>query len=202
MGATPRRSEEITQLLFDSQGGDAEAMEALLGMVYADLRRLAARQLSGEQAEQTLSATALVHEAYLRLMTSVDGQFNDRQHFFRLIARAMRRISIDRARERLALKRGGDRQRTTFEDDKLLVDDQASLLLELDEALERLRSEDERLVEVVECRFYAGLTEAETADTLGCSRRTVQRDWERARTRLQTLLAEDETGDPGPGGQR
>ena len=185
-----RPASEITQLLFASQDGDEQAMESLLGMVYADLRRLAARQLSGEQAEQTLSATALVHEAYLRLMTSADGQFNDRQHFFRLIARAMRRISIDRARERLAQKRGGDRHRTTWEDDKLSADDHAGLLLELDDAIETLRDEDPRLVDVVECRFYAGLTEAETAETLGCSRRTVQRDWDRARERLKSLLGE------------
>ncbi len=186
---TQRPTAEITQLLFDSRGGDAQAMESLLGMVYADLRRLAGRQLHGERAEQTLSATALVHEAYLRLMNSVEGQFNDRQHFFRLIARAMRRICIDRARERLALKRQGPEHRTTWDDDKVNGQEQAGMLLELEDALDALREEDEHLVQLVECRFFAGLTEEETAQALGCSRRTVQRDWALAKRRLKDILS-------------
>ncbi len=185
---TDRPTAEITQLLFASRGGDAEAMEALLGMVYADLRRLAGRQLRGERSEQTLSATALVHEAYLRLMNSAEGDFNDRQHFFRLIARAMRRICVDRARERLALKRQGSEHRTTWDDDKLSGEEQAGMLLELEDALEVLRAENESLVQLVECRFFAGLTEDETAEALGCSRSTVQRDWTRAKKLLKEIL--------------
>ncbi len=183
-----RPTAEITQLLFASRGGDADAMESLLGMVYADLRRLAGRQLRGERGEQTLSATALVHEAYIRLMNSAEGEFNDRQHFFRLIARAMRRICIDRARERVALKRQGPDHRTTWDDDKLSGQQQAGMLLELEDALEALRGQDENLVRLVECRFFAGLTEEETAQALGCSRRTVQRDWAEAKTRLKQIL--------------
>ncbi|MEM9533087.1 MAG: ECF-type sigma factor [Pseudomonadota bacterium] len=185
---TSRPAAEITQLLVNSRGGDADAMESLLDLVYADLRRLAARQLRGEQAEQTLSATALVHEAYLRLMQSVEGEFSDRQHFFRLIARAMRRICIDRARERLAAKRQGPEHRTEWNDDHISPDEQAGMLLELEEALESLRAEDEQLVQLVECRFFAGLTEEETAEALGCSRRTVQRGWTRAKDRLKAIL--------------
>jgi RNA polymerase sigma factor (TIGR02999 family) len=101
----------------------------------------------------------------------------------------MRRIAVDHARRRLAKKRGGDQQRVDTDTEQLGDDDRAVMVLELEEALETLREEDERLVQIVECRFFAGLTEIETADALGCSRRTVQRDWERARERLQKLLS-------------
>ncbi|MDJ0657370.1 MAG: ECF-type sigma factor [Xanthomonadales bacterium] len=185
-----RPAEEITQLLFASRGGDAVAMEELLDLVYADLRSLASRQLRGEPGEHTLSATALVHEAYLRLMSATEGEFNDRQHFFRLIARAMRRISIDRARQRLAQKRGAGQHPGSLDEEHIPDDARASMLLELEDVLEKLRAEDERLVQIVECRFYAGLTEKETAEALDCSRRTVQREWERAKQRLKELLAE------------
>ena len=185
-----RSPEEITQLLLSSREGDPRAMEELLELVYADLRQLAARQLRREGPENTLSATVLVHEAYLRLAGEVSGRFNDRQHFFRLIARAMRRIAIDHARRRLALKRGGDEQRTTWDDDKLRAGERAAMVVEMEEALEQLRESEPRLVQVVECRFYAGLTEAETAAAMDCSRRTVQRDWEQAREKLKSLLAD------------
>ncbi len=185
-----RSPQEITQLLCSSRAGDADAMAELLELVYADLRQLAARQLRRESPENTLSATALVHEAYLRLAGEAGPGFSDRQHFFRLIARAMRRIAIDHARRRLALKRGGGEHRTTWDDDKLGVDERAAMVVEIEQALERLRDGDPRLVQVVECRFFAGLSEAETAEALGCSRRTVQRDWEAARERLKRLLSD------------
>ena len=165
-------------------------MAQLLEMIYADLHRLASRQLAGESADMTLSATALVNEAYLRLLSQTGGGWNDRQHFFRLISRAMRRISIDHARRRLSQKRGGDQKRVDLEVNDLGQDDRILMVLELEQALSQLGEEDERLVRLVECRFFAGLTEAETAATLECSRRTVQRDWERAKERLKTLLAD------------
>jgi len=176
----PRSGAEITQLLFASSEGDEDATEHLLNLLYGDLHRLARRQLAGEGAEMTLTATALVNEAYLRLLTQTGGAWTDRQHFFRLIARAMRRIAVDHARKRLAQKRGGEFQRVDTDTETLSGDDRASMLLELEDALETLRAEDERL--------FGGLTEDETADALDVSRRTVQRDWERARERLQDLL--------------
>ena len=185
----PTTRPDITQLLFDSRSGDEAAMSQLLEMIYADLHRLASRQLAGERADITLSATALVNEAYLRLLSQTGGGWNDRQHFFRLISRAMRRISVDHARRRLSQKRGGDQQRVDVSVDQLGQDDRIQMVLELEDALAQLGKVDERLVRLVECRFFAGLTEAETATTLGCSRRTVQRDWERARELLKDLLA-------------
>ena len=184
-----RSSAEITQLLFASKEGDEDAMDRLLNMIYGDLHRLASRQLAHEGADMTLSATALVNEAYLRLLSQTGGGWQDRQHFFRLIAQAMRRIAVDHARRRLAKKRGGDLQRVDTDTEQLGDDDRAAMVLELEDALDTLREEDERLVQIVECRFFAGLTEVETADALGCSRRTVQRDWDRARERLQALLS-------------
>ena len=185
----PKTRQDITQLLFDSRSGDPAAMSQLLEMVYADLHRLASRQLAGEGAEMTLSATALVNEAYLRLLSQTGGSWNDRQHFFRLISRAMRRISVDHARRRLSKKRGGDQQRVDLDVGELGQEDRMKMVLEVEDALAQLGKADERLVRLIECRFFAGLTEAETATTLECSRRTVQRDWERAKVLLMDLLA-------------
>ena len=185
----PKIRSDITQLLLDSRDGDDAAMSQLLELVYADLHRLASRQLAGEGRDMTLSATALVNEAYLRLLSQTGGGWNDRQHFFRLISLAMRRISVDHARRRLAMKRGGDQQRVDLDVGELAQEDRMKMVLEVEDALVQLGKQDERLVRLVECRFFAGLTEAETATTLECSRRTVQRDWERAKSLLMKLLA-------------
>lgn len=185
---------DITQLIVASRAGDAAAEAELLRFVYEDLRRLARHQLAGEPGNRTLSATALVNEAWLRLATSDALAVQDRAHFFRLVARTMRRIAVDRARARLAEKRGGGERPVTLADQDPATDHdrQAQLVLQVEDALATLRESEPRLVAVVECRFFLGMTEHETADALGVSRPTVARDWERARAALRTLLGEPE----------
>lgn len=160
---------------------DASAgMERLIPLVYDELRRVAHRQLAREAPGHTLCTTALVHEAYMRLAGQTRVQWSERAQFFAIAARVMRRILIDYARRHTARRRGGDARRVALDE----VDGSVSLTLEqaddligLDDALERLAAFDERLARVVECRFFAGLTESETAEALGISQRTVARDW-------------------------
>jgi len=180
---------DITQLLDASRAGDSDAEDALLALVYDDLRRLARRQLAGEVANQTLSATALVNEAYVRLAGADGLDVRDRSHFFRLVSRTMRRIAVDHARSRLTQKRGAGERARTLDDEVARPDEErAQLVLNVEEALGRLRDDEPRLVAVVECRFFMGMTERETAEVLGVSRPTVARDWDRARRRLRRLL--------------
>ena len=181
---------EITELLIASQAGNADAEAKLLAFIYDDLRRMAARRLTSEGADCSLSATALVNEAYLRLLGESKVDFNDRQHFFRLIGRAMRNIAVDHARARLAQKRGGDVHTVSIEEELLPDPGQAQLILDVGDLLERLAEIDERMVRVVEYRFFVGLTEAETAEALGISRPTVSRDWDKARAILREMLEE------------
>ncbi len=176
-------------MLLDSADGDRQAREQVLDLIYGDLRSLAQRQIGFQGMDQTLSATALVHEAYLKLMERTGAGWNDRTHFFRLIAQAMRRVAIDYARYKLADKRGGDQALTDVETDALPDVDRATLILELEEAMAQLGQVESRLPDIVECRFFAGLSEQETAKALGISRRTVQRDWTRAKSLLRELLA-------------
>ncbi|HYG67549.1 MAG TPA: ECF-type sigma factor, partial [Anaeromyxobacteraceae bacterium] len=136
----------------------------------------------------TLSTTALVHEAYLKLFDHSRGEWQDLAHFLALASVAMRHVLVDRARERGALKRGGARRRISLDDDVLSLEDQSEALLQLDDALERLARMEPRLAQVVDCRFFGGLTEQETADALGLTARTVQRDWVKARVLLRRLL--------------
>lgn len=185
----PRRPEEITQLLQLSADGDAAAMDDLLELVYEDLHRLAARQLASEQPGVTLSATMLVNEAYLKLRTQTGSHWNDRQHFFRLVSQSIRNIAVDHARQRLAQKRGSGEKPLLLNEDQQPSDERAGMILEMDDALETLRETEPDLVLLIECRFYAGLTEVETAEALGISRRTVQRQWLDARERLKDLLS-------------
>lgn len=176
----------ITQLLQAQADG---AAERVFPPIYDELQRLARRQLrSVGRPGSTLNTTALVHEAYLKLVGQTRVSATGRAHFFALVARAMRQIIIDYARRRRAGKRGGDVRRLTLEESEIAVDDEAELLVALDEAMQRLAELDPRLVQVVECRFFAGLTEDETASTLGIGLRTVQRDWLRARAWLKTDL--------------
>ena len=152
-------------------------------LAYAELRRIAHRQLRGERAGHTLNTTALVHEAYLRLANHTP-EWIDRTHFFALAAQAMRHILIDHARRHRSMRRGGGLVRVPLEDAMLTLDDRAELLLAVDEALTRLAAVDERRCRVVECRFFAGLTEEETAAALGVAVRTVKRDWAKAKAWL------------------
>ena len=171
------------------------ALDELLPLVYAELRRIAARQLRHERAGHTLQATALVHEAYLKLAAAGPPAAGDRGHFLAIAARAMRQVLVDEARRRKAAKRGGGLVSTTLSDADQLVDFNADDLLALDAALEEL---DERQRQVVELRFFAGMEEEEVAQVLGVSDRTVRRDWVKARAWLYRSLYPQSTG-PAPG---
>lgn len=179
---------EITRLLRRWSAGSQEAADELFPLVYAELRRMARGQRRGRSGE-TLRTTALVHEAYLKLSGAEQLEVRDREHFYALIARAMRQILVDHARERLALKRGAGAPHTGSEAGRT-ADRHAAEVLAVDEALRRLAAEDERLVRVVGLRFFAGLSTAETAAVLSLSQRTVKRDWRRARAFLHRQLAE------------
>ncbi len=186
-GTTP---DNITCLLARASGGDRAALEELVPLVYADLRRIAGRQLRGERAGHTLQATALVHEAYLRIFEGAEIAFDSRAHFFGIAARAMRQILVDHARARGAGKRGGGLCRITL-DEAVAAGQPADVdLLVLDEALERLAARDAGQARIVELRFFGGLTNEETAVALGVSSATVKRAWTVARAWLFRELAE------------
>ena len=188
---------EVTRLLVAYRDGDQHAFERLVPIVYDDLRRIARAHLRRKRAGHTLDTTVLVHEAYLRLVDQSQANFEDRKHFLSVCARAMRQIIISNARKHAAAKRGGGERRVTLEEDRLGGGQDAEWLLNLDRALERLAGRSERLARVVECRYFAGLSEEETAEALGTSLRTVQRDWTRARA----WLREDLGGESGEGGK-
>ena len=168
-------------MLLAHGAGDEDAFAQLLPMVYQDLRRIAHRQLRRGRPGQTLNTTGLVHEAYLKMVDQSRVSWQDRGHFFAISARAMRQIIVDYARQRLAAKRGGGQPHDPLDENQIAIEEQADWLLAIDEALSRLAKMDARLTKVVECRFFAGLTEEETAEALEVSVRTVQRDWMRAR---------------------
>jgi RNA polymerase sigma factor (TIGR02999 family) len=178
----------VTQLLIAYRDGDRDAFDRLVPMVYEDLRRIARRQLRRGAPGQTLNTTGLVHEAYLKLVDPAKVDWQGRGHFLAVSARAMRQVIIGYARKRSAGKRGGGERPVTLDEAQIAVDDQAERLLALDRALERLGGKDPRLAQVVECRFFAGLSEEETAQALGVSLRTAQRDWMRARAWLKEEL--------------
>jgi RNA polymerase sigma factor (TIGR02999 family) len=172
--------QQITDILLQLRGGSPDAMERLFPLVYQELRRLAHQQLLGERPGHTLGTTGLVHEAYLRLVDQTRVEWRDRGHFFQVAAWSMRRILVDYARQYLTLRRGGGLQRVSLEEDAAIVE-QSETIVALDEALARLAALNERLGRVVECRFFGGLSEEETAEALGVTTRTVQRDWAKAR---------------------
>lgn len=186
MDEPPRH--DVTRLLLAWRDGDAEAFERLVPLVYQDLRRLARNQLRRDHAGWTLQTTALVHEAWMRLVDADRVDWQDRGHFLGVAARAMRQVVIEYARRRAAEKRGGGARPATLDDRVLAVDEHAEWLLAVNEALERLGAHRQRLARVVECRFFAGLTNEETAEALGSSVRTVKRDWTFARSWLQREL--------------
>jgi RNA polymerase sigma factor (TIGR02999 family) len=180
---------EITRLLRAHSAGDPLAFDRLVPLVYDRLRALARGQLARQRPGQTLSPTGLVHEAYLQLARDTGIDWRDRSHFFAISSRAMRRILVDYARRRTAQKRGGGaRPLVALDPDSVAVEQQADVVLAVDGALDRLAAFNERLARLVECRYFAGMTEAETADALGISLRTVERDWPRARAWLRKEL--------------
>ena len=177
-------------LLADLRAGRTKALERFLPVVYHELRRTARRELSARPSD-TLSTTALVHELYLKLSRTRNPDWRDRAHFLGVAAVAMRHILVDHARRRLAGKRGGTMQVVTLDDAVTAADEQAESLLELHEALDHLARVDERLARVVECRFFGGMSERETAEALRINERTVRRDWVKARGFLHRALAHD-----------
>ena len=159
-------------------------------LVYQELRRMAHARLRGEREGHTLDTTGLVHEAYLRLADRAPSACRDRAHFFALAVHAMRRVLVDYGRRHRALKRGGGRLPSLLDEQLATLEDRAELLLAVDEALDRLSALSERLGRVVECRYFAGLSEEETAEVLGVTPRTVRRDWIKAKGWLYQELKE------------
>jgi len=182
-------SSEITRLLEGWQRGEKDAVDRLMPLVYADLRHLARREIYRRNHQATLNPTALVHEAYLRLESQQKNPWKNRGHFFAVAAQAMRQIIVDHARKRIALKRGGGAMELTLEGKQIAIEDQAEMLIAIDQALTKLSQLNERLTQVVECRFFAGLTANETAEALGVTRRTIQRDWLKAQALLKQELS-------------
>ena len=163
-------------------------MDRLFGRVYDELRRVAHHALRGELSDHTLSTTGLVHEAYFKLVDQSRVEWRDRGHFFGVASRAMRQILVDYARRRGAVKRGGRFRAVALEEGLVPAEERAEALLAVDEALTRLAEHDPAMARVVECRFFAGLSEEETADATGSSLRTVQRQWRRAKAWLYQEL--------------
>lgn len=179
---------DVTDLLVAWRNGNQDALAQLVPLVHDELRRMAHAYLAGERADHTLRTTALVNEAYLRLVNVSRVQWQDRAQFFAAAAGSMRRILVDYARRYHAAKRGGGRGHIPLDEATLLVDERAETLIALDEALERLAVLDTRLCRVVECRYFAGLSDEETAEVLGVTARTVRRDWVKARGWLYAQL--------------
>ena len=181
----------VTRILEAAQAGDEAAMEKLFPLVYDELRQRAHWQRQKWHGDLTLNTTALVHEAYLKLVDQTHAQWNDRAHFLSVAAKAIRHILVDYARQRRAEKRGGDAPKFSLEElqaaggEIAMTDEKAEALVALEEALELLEKEDEREAKVVECRFFGGMTVEETAAALGISERTVKRDWAMAQAWLR-----------------
>lgn len=184
------RPGDITMLIRASATGRPEDTDRLMSAIYDDLKRLAASQLKQERPEHTLHPTALVHEAYIRLVNQRTAEWNDRLHFFSIAARIIRRILIDHARERQALKRGGGRRAIAIEPDEVASPERDLDLVALDEALEELATLSERQARIVELRFFGGLTIPEIAEALSIGSRSVDREWQAARAWLFHRLSE------------
>lgn len=179
------------ELLSHPGPGLRDALDQVFPLVYEELRRLAHRQLRAEPTGHTLNTTGLVHEAYLRLVAQNRGQWKNHEHFLAVAATAMRRILVDHARRHASAKRGGSLRRVPLDDADFAVGERAELLIALDDALTRLSTLDERQARVVECRFFGGMTEEETAGALGIGLRTAKRDWAKARSWLYQEIYAD-----------
>jgi RNA polymerase sigma factor (TIGR02999 family) len=189
---TKTSSEEITGLLLDWGSGDRAALDRLIPLVYQELRRLAHRQMRRERAGDTLQTTALVNEAYLRLVDYERMRPRDRAHFLAIAAQAMRRILIERARSRRAVKRGSGEQRVSLDEAADVSNERAADLVALHEALTRLAAIDPRKSQLVELKYFAGLNIEETAEVLGVSAPTVERDWRTAKIWLYREISKRE----------
>jgi len=187
---------EVTRILRSLNAGDRSAMDQLLPIVYDDLRKIARARMQGERGSHTLQPTALVHEAYMRLIGLNQIEWQDRAHFLAVAAGAIRRILVDHARSRARIKRGGDKEHVPFDDNYAVEFDSGlgvTQVLQLDEALENFAKNEPEKARVVEMRFFAGLTYTEIAAVMEVSTRTVERHWRFARAWLYRELA-DETG--------
>ncbi len=183
--------EDVTQILHDWSSGDAHAAERLMPLVYDELRRLARGFLSRERDSHTLQPTALVNEAYLRLVDQTRVNWQSRAHFYGIASSMMRRVLIDHARAHATEKRGGGAIHLSLDDLQVPLEQRASDFVALDEALEKLAQFDERKCKVVEMRFFAGLKDEEIAEVLGVTTRTVLRDWKKARLWLYRELSQE-----------
>jgi RNA polymerase sigma-70 factor, ECF subfamily len=185
---TMRPSSDVTVLLGELTKGNAEAASKLIPVVYDELRRLASRQMRRERADHTLQATALVHEAYIKLVHQRSVNWQNRAHFLGVAAQVMRRILIDHARGHLREKRGGDQQVVPLDEAIVFSPEKSEYLMKVDEALERLTKLDPRQGKIVELRFFGGLTVEETAEILNFSTKTVKREWSSAKAWLHGEL--------------
>jgi RNA polymerase sigma factor (TIGR02999 family) len=184
----------VTVLLARARSGDSSALADVFPLIYDELRGLARQQLQREPDGHTLSPTALVHEAYMRLIDYSRMEWAGRAHFMAVAATAMRRILVDHARGHRSVKRGGMLRRVSIDDVELGTEERAELLIAIDDALGRLKEIDERQARVVECRFFGGMTEEETADALGIGLRTAKRDWARAKRWLHREITAEHPG--------
>ena len=184
--------QEVTRLLANWSGGDEGALEGLIPLVQSELHRLAHHYMSREGAGHTLQTTALLNEAYLRLVDDPTRTWQNRTHFVAVAAQLMRRIMVDHARERRAQKRGGGALKVSLDDVALVTERRSEELLALDEALEKLAGLDPRKSQIVELRYFGGLTVEETAEFLKLSDRTVKREWRMAKVWLYRALSEEE----------
>lgn len=187
-GLTGSRGETRHRVPNESRSSVTESLDQAVELAYRELRAIAHRRLMAGGANGTLSTTALVNEAYLKLVDQSPAEWHDRAHFLALASLVMRHVLVDRARERSTLKRGGIRERVTLDEVAMSVDAEPEVLLQLNDALDRLAAIEPRLARVVECRFFGGLTEQETAEALEITVRTVQRDWVKARVLLRRAM--------------
>lgn len=180
--------QEVTRLLSDWRGGDERALEKLFPLVEPELRRLAHYYMSGERVGHTLQTTAVLNEAYLRLVDNTKPLWQNRNHFVAVAAQSMRQIMVDHAREHRSLKRGGGALKVTFDEAALVSDARSEELLALEEALQRLSQQDSTKSKIVELRYFGGLTVKQTADVLKLAPRTVEREWTLAKAWLYRAL--------------
>jgi RNA polymerase sigma factor (TIGR02999 family) len=192
----PPSSSDVTQLLKDWSSGDSEALDRLIPIVYAELRAVAARYLRRERRDHTLQPTALVNEAYLRLIDQKQVQWQSRAHFIGVAAQMMRRILVDHAKSHNRAKRGGGAQKVSLDEAMAVSDERANELVELDAALTALAAFDDRKSRVVEMRYFGGLSVEETAEVLKVSEMTVAREWKLAKAWLYTHI--EDNGEHAP----
>jgi RNA polymerase sigma factor (TIGR02999 family) len=183
-------TDEVTRLLQDWSGGNQRALEKLVPLIYNELRQMAHKCLSRERSGHTLQTTALVHEAYLKLIDQRDTRWQNRAHFFAIAAQAMRRILVDNARRHKAMKRGGPAENLSLDDAANVSNEPDPILLPLDEALTRLAELDPQQGKIIELRYFGGLTIKETAEVLNLSVDTIKGDWAMARAWLRETLKE------------